>query len=97
MKKPKIGDEVRITWIDSGMDESDSPASPKSTLHIGVSYGKVVAIGPSRKLAEDPRLPKKVSPEAITIAMCSGGPDDDRSTLGTIWWPSVIECKIGKF
>jgi hypothetical protein len=81
IRRPKVGEEVRVTWIDSGMSTYAAPKDiDKVKLHIANTYGRVLSL----------------EGDVLVLAMCSSGPDDDRSELAGIWWPAVREVKVLK-
>ena len=70
MTPPEIGQEVRIRWVDSGLDAHGSEGDDIA-LHVATTYGRVVAFGVCPELRK--KLPQGMSAETVTLVMCGGG------------------------
>lgn len=82
MKKPKAGDVVEITWVDSGL-EATGHKPEGLTLDIATTCGRVVSLGVCPRLAD--RVHAKFKSKVLVLEMCSSQP-----TLALILWSSVI-------
>lgn len=74
VRLPKVGDEVRLEWIDSGKESHGTfEDAVKEELVTSTVYGQVCAVDDKR----------------ILIAM-DRSPNNERSTWAQIWTGSVI-------
>ena len=85
MKRPKVGDLVEITWVDSGL-ETQGHAPGAVSLDIAKTRGRVLSLGPCSLLAR--KVPLDFPCEVIVLEMCSSQP-----TIGTILWRDVVKVK----
>jgi len=82
MKKPKVGDVVAATWVDSGAE-----AHGQATLDIATTYGRVLSLAPCPKIKA--ASPRGFPCEVLTLEMCSSFP-----THGLLLWRDVIKIEI---
>lgn len=90
MKPPKVGEIVEITWIDSGHDYSGKGGEGREPLTVAKAYGRVSFMGPVPKLHKQVCTQRTCRCLTVELIYDGGGDDDDRKSLGLIWWPAVI-------
>ena len=89
--KPKVGQTVKLRWLDSGLGETEAPEDVIPTLNISTLCGIVLYWGPCEKIQGD--LPAGMYPTVVVVATDSAGPKDPGSHVHHVWWPCVVEWK----
>ena len=88
MRKPKRGEWVTVTWLDSGIDYRAGVEDRGHPLQVSEACGKVWAC------EEDPdlTLPKGLDTTTLTLIF-DGAKNDSHASLGKIWWGAVLTCR----
>lgn len=89
-KRPKVGDRVELDWIDSGLDYRGR--SGGESLSVGRALGRVSRIGRDETLHKRVCAPRHCRCEVLELTYDDGG-EGHTSSLGVVWWPSVVRVE----
>ncbi|HYE89680.1 MAG TPA: hypothetical protein VEA38_01615 [Terriglobales bacterium] len=86
-----------VEWVDSGAGDTGLPAAEVVRLEVGRTHGRVSYVGPDARICE--RLCRGSRHHRclyVELAMCSSGPDDDRSDLAAIWLEAIVSVRVAR-
>lgn len=91
--KFKVGENVIVTWLDSGMGATDKPGKHNASLVFNTTHGRVSYFGVDPTNHQRMCTPKRCRCTYLELEMCSAGESDERADLAGIWGESIIEVK----
>lgn len=95
MHRFEAGDDVIVTWIDSGMGATGVEGRHVARLFLNTTHGRVSFYGSDPELHAKLCTKRRCSGRCVylELAMCSAGASDERADLAGIWALSIVDAR----